>query len=163
MKKNNRRAQPEAEKALVEYAAGCRKAEQNNENNPPMADFFRKENVGWMMQSLIALSDQNYSAGLNLSGGDFSGVNFGGSVFPEADFSNAILRGTDMDYTDLEGCDFTNAYMAETQLKGAYLKETKGISFIERKGRREASIIAVPEGPDRIAIKLSSFARVKPH
>jgi uncharacterized protein YjbI with pentapeptide repeats len=163
VKKNNKRAQPEAEKALVEYAAGCRTAAQNNENNPPMADFFRKANVGWMMGSLIAFSDQNYSAGLNLSGGDFSDVNFAGSAFPEADFSNAILRGTVMDYTDLEGCDFTNAYMAETQLKGAYLKETKGISFIERKGWREVSIIAVPEGPDRIAIKLSSFPRVKPY
>jgi hypothetical protein len=154
VKKLNTRAQPEAEKALVEYAAGCRKAAQNNENNPPMADFFRKANVGWMIQSLIALSGQNYSTGLNLSGGDFSGVNFMGSVFPEADFSNAILRGTDMEYTDLESCDFTNAYMAETQLKWAYLKETKGISFIERKGWKEVSIIAVPDGPERIAIKM---------
>jgi uncharacterized protein YjbI with pentapeptide repeats len=119
-----------------------------------MADFFRKANVGWMIQSLIALSGQNYSTGLNLSGGDFSGVNFMGSVFPEADFSNAILRGTDMEYTDLESCDFTNAYMAETQLKWAYLKETKGISFIERKGWKEVSIIAVPDGPERIAIKM---------
>jgi uncharacterized protein YjbI with pentapeptide repeats len=154
VKKLNTRAQPEAEKALVEYAAGCRKAAQNNENNPPMADFFRKANVGWMIQSLIALSGQNYPTGLNLSGGDFSGVNFMGSVFPEADFSNAILRGTDMEYTDLESCDFTNAYMAETQLKWAYLKETKGISFIERKGWKEVSIIAVPDGPERIAIKM---------
>jgi uncharacterized protein YjbI with pentapeptide repeats len=140
VKKLNTRAQPEAEKALVEYAAGCRKAAQNNENNPPMADFFRKANVGWMIQSLIALSGQNYSTGLNLSGGDFSGVNF--------------MRGTDMEYTDLESCDFTNAYMAETQLKWAYLKETKGISFIERKGWKEVSIIAVPDGPERIAIKM---------
>ena len=162
MKKHNSRAQPEAEKALVEYAAGCRKAAQNNESNPPIADFFREENVRWMVGFLIAFSNLNYSTGLDLSGGDFSGLNFKGSVFPQADFSNAILRGTDMDYTDLEGCNFTGAHMAETDLKGAYLKETKGISFIDRKGWSGTSIIAVPDGPERIAIKMLRLVVVKP-
>jgi hypothetical protein len=154
VKNYNTRARPEVERALVEYAAGCRRATQNSEKNPSLADFLRKEHLGWMADSRLSFYASNYSAGLNLSGADLSSLNFMESVFPEADFSNAILRKTEMRFTDLEGCNFTGAHMAETDLKGARLTDTKGIFFVERKGWSGTSIIAVPDGPERIAIKM---------
>jgi len=159
---HNRKPKPGVEKALQGYAAECRRAAQNKEAKPSLEAFLAEEGLRWMADSPLSFSFQNFSAGLDLSGADFSGMKFHGSVFLSANFSHAILHNTDMEFTDLEGCDFTGAEMATTELRGAYLNFTKGIIELQKRPWNKTSIIMVPDGKDKRALKLLRLSTTKP-